>query len=227
MARTLHTQPLHCRAARRRRRPHAPRRADQVRTDCAQRRGLKASGLVPLSLHISAVVPLPELPRVRVRRPSEAGHRHPLKARDVRNVLRSLDDATLHGLRAVELMAALPSGRNGVFGAYHADGSGIVRLYPVPTPPWCLAIGADSPRLNRMRNAGAELRALGAERTLACWTDAALRRFMREVLLHEIGHHVFQWNAGKRRATVARQRDHEARADLLIRRWPLVDGVSE
>jgi hypothetical protein len=38
------------------------------------------------------------------------------------------------------------------------------------------------------------------------------------VLMHEVGHHLIQQYKGKRRARVARTRDHEAFADGFARR---------
>jgi hypothetical protein len=68
-----------------------------------------------------------------------------------------------------------------------------------------------------LREAGA-LVAIDPLAVTVSWPGETLRAFfLRFVLLHELGHHRLQHDAGKR-AQIARTRDHEARADLFARR---------
>jgi hypothetical protein len=58
--------------------------------------------------------------------------------------------------------------------------------------------------------------------TLVDWPADTLRRFiLEEVLLHELGHHALQHHKAKRRARIARTKDHEAfAARFAVRQRP-------
>ena len=63
----------------------------------------------------------------------------------------------------------------------------------------------------------------GGAHALVSWPGKTLRDFMLfDVLMHEIGHHLIQQYKGKRRARVARTRDHEAFAAHFARRCRLL-----
>lgn len=169
-------------------------------------------------------------PRILAQKPRR-GFFHPLSKRDILEALETIGPIALYGVRSIELAQA-PAGRPGAMpasGSYHVPGR--VVLYEQPLPPWRLRGTITPAAVKRLEEAGAvltQMPAVGA--TLVDWPGDTLHRFMlQEVLLHEIGHHVFQHHKGKRPVRTARTRDHEAvaarfaekqRAALAKRRGP-------
>jgi hypothetical protein len=197
MSRSLHTQKLELRAARRLARPDARRReaglllAGRVTAGPARERRLR----------IVAARPLP-------------GLIHPLHAAQLRELL---TPEQRYGLRLVRLRRDTGFSAAGlVFAEYVLPGE--IHLYPVPAPPWRLAfLPADADRAAFLRH-GATVTGDGLHVTVA-WTAEALSAFYAgEVLAHELGHHRLQHGRAKRYFACCRRADHERRAALHARR---------
>jgi hypothetical protein len=159
------------------------------------------------------------LPRVRVQRP-RAGYAHPAGRAEIVALLRFLGETCIYGLRAVELArapSAAPAGRL-LFGDLRVPGC--VRLYEQPLSPWSLPGQLAPAAAARLTRAGATVELVAAgQQTRVVWPGHTLRDFMLfDVLLHELGHHLLQQYTGKRRARIARTRDHEAFADAFAER---------
>jgi hypothetical protein len=149
--------------------------------------------------------------------PPRPGFHHPLGKRDLLEVLNSIGPIARYGLRSIEL-ARTPAGTASsalVLGRYCAPGR--IILFEQPFSPWRLN-GLSCTVLRRFECAGAivtSLSAVGA--TLVDWPEDTLRQFMlREIFLHEIGHHVLQYYKGKRSERIARTRDHESSANRFV-----------
>jgi hypothetical protein len=156
-----------------------------------------------------------------VQRP-RPGHLHPAGRADLERLLHFFGPRHYYGLRAVRLLRApaAPAGKL-LLGRLRVPGE--VLLYEQPAPPWVLTAPlapADAQRLLRAGAVVAEVHA--GTRWRVDWPGQTLRDFLLfDVFLHEVGHHVFQHETGKRTARVARTRDHEAFADAFARRCRL------
>src|SRR5436309_1572876 len=103
MSRTLHTQKLSLRAARRMARPFASRRADSARW--------AAQGGAGLTCEIG-------FPIIR-RSPPVAGCLHPLTPRDVRDLARILGPECFYGIKTIRMRSESVLGKDGlVFAEY-------------------------------------------------------------------------------------------------------------
>lgn len=232
MSRSRHTDPLALRARRRLAAPGEARGAGDPARRRAWGRALRELGVAPPESSASRAAGPARRLRIVVR-PAAPGLHHPAGRGDVRRVLEEVGPVGAYGLRSVELVAPprpAPAGRDRlVFGRLVAPGR--VLLFAQPVPPWRLAGRLAVADARRLERAGAVLHrhgALGA--TTVAWPGESLRRFMlHDVLLHEIGHHILQHNAGKRSGVIARTRDHESAAGRFVRRlrpsW-LDDGAS-
>jgi hypothetical protein len=191
MSRSLHTAPRPVRAARRAAAPFAPRRAGP---------GDPGGGR---SFH----------PQIRAAR-SRPGTVRPLGPADVRAVLARLGPAASYGLRAVELAA---QGEPLVFGRLLVPGR--ILLFDQPRPPWRVPGRLGGRTVERLEAAGALVEpSMGAD--VVDWPGGTLRAFyLAEVLLHELGHHRVQHEAGKRGARTRRRADHERAAAVHAARW--------
>jgi len=148
------------------------------------------------------------------------GRLHPASRRDVLRFLRLLDPDLLYGVREIALVRApAEAGAAGLFFGRFVS-TGRIELFEQPAPPWFVRGRLPAAETRRLLHAGASVRvdnALGT--TWIDWRPAALRKFfLREVLLHELGHHRLQHEKGKRPIRIARTRDHEAYATLIARR---------
>ena len=152
--------------------------------------------------------------RIIVHQPLPEFH-HPLDKQDILEFLRRLDAVPLYGLRCIELRH---SGSNPAcpFGRYCAPGR--ILLFAQPKAPWRFTGRLSDSFIHRASRAGAALTESSDNRTtIIDWPDDSLKNFMlREVLLHELGHHVLQQYKGKRSARIARTRDHEAFARRFV-----------
>jgi hypothetical protein len=159
------------------------------------------------------------LPRLRVQRP-RAGHAHPAARSEIIALLRCLGETCSYGLRAVELVRAPSVAPAGRLLLGHLRVPGRVRLYDQPLSPWCLPGQLAPAAAARLTRAGAIVELVaGGQQTRVAWPGDTLRDFMLfDVLLHEIGHHLLQQYTGKRRARIARTRDHEAFAEAFAQR---------
>ena len=200
MARTLQTEPRALLAARRVARPRASRAEDAVaaRLDLADA-ARKQTRAAPATVRITCAVPRP-------------GFVHPASRVDIKAVLAAAGAESTYGLRCVELCRASID-RPLRFARLMVPGR--IRLYEQPEPPWRLRGSLRGNAADRLRAAGARVHHdASVDATVVEWPGDALRRFMLlDVLLHELGHHVLQHHKGKRFATIARTRDHEAFAD--------------
>ncbi len=90
----------------------------------------------------------------------------------------------------------------------------------MPASPWRLPFLLADSDLAAFARHGAHCSVdTGLHRTIVEWLDDSLRDFcLVEVLAHELGHHLLQYNAGKRAAPIRRRFDHERFADLHGRR---------
>jgi len=107
---------------------------------------------------------------------------------------------------------------------------GRIELFEQPVPPWFVRGRLPTAETRRLLHAGASVRADNAlGTTWIDWQPAALRKFfLREVLMHELGHHRLQHDKGKRPTRIARTRDHEAYASAdstQARAVQVSDGV--
>ena len=138
-------------------------------------------------------------------------------------MLRFFGERCTYGLRSVELVrgGAEPPGGALLLGRLIIPGR--VVLYDQPPAPWTLPGRLAAAERARLRRAGAIVETAGAGvQTIIAWPRGTLRDFVLfDVLLHEIGHHLLQQYTGKRRARIARTRDHEAFADHFARRCRL------
>jgi hypothetical protein len=204
MSRSLHTQKLILRAARRLARPYSKRRSEAAYLtgrpgeDTAQRGPGKR-------LRIQTHKPLP-------------GTLHPLSAQDIRKRLEVLGPAAVYGLKSIRLRRESAFlGRSLVFAEYALSGD--IDLYAVPSPPWYLPFMlSPEDRIAFMRH-GARVRVDDRmQQTTVEWTLSSLKSFyLYEVLAHELGHHRLQYHKGKRKVLLCRRSDHEKRAELYSR----------
>jgi hypothetical protein len=200
MSRSLHTDPRAIRALRRLLDPRAPR-AERASSPEAR----------------------PTAPALRIRvtqSASRPGWLHAANRRDVMRYLRLLDPDLLYGVREVALLPAPALAKRAglVLGRYVSPGR--IELFEQPSPPWFVRGRLPAGETRRLEHAGASIRTDDVLQTTRIdWQLAALRKFfLREVLLHELGHHRLQHEKGKRPARIARTRDHEAYATRTARR---------
>jgi hypothetical protein len=146
--------------------------------------------------------------------PARPGFVHPADGAQVRRLLAFFGPRVLYGLRGVEMRQAVDHGRPGMLlAALTQPGQAV--LYEQPRPPWLFAGRLDEVSHQRLVRAGALVREAGGL-TRVAWTAEELRDFMLfDGLMHEIGHHIIENNAGDGGARVMRTADHEARADAF------------
>ncbi len=157
------------------------------------------------------------LPRLRVQDPRR-GCIHPATRTDVLALLEFFGAEVAYGLRSIELVRSRGDAVGGLLlGTLLVPGR--IVLYDQPPSPWLLPGRLPTQQLERLEAAGAEVERTGCGRTHVTWPGETLKEFMLlDVLLHEIGHHVLQHHKGKRRARIARTRDHEAYARAFAQR---------
>ena len=216
MARSLHTDPRAIRAVRRLLDPRAPRSAAGRRSKLGCE-PVDGPGFGLSCAQARAALPL----RVRVTEAAaRPGWLHAASRRDVLRFLRLLDPDLLYGVRTIALVQGpAEAGLAGmVFARYVSTGR--IDLFEQPVPPWFLRGRLPPAEVRRLVDAGASVRADDALGTTRIdWSLAGLRRFvLRDVLLHELGHHRLQHEKGKRPARIARTRDHEAYAMRIARK---------
>lgn len=203
MARSLHTQKLELRAARRLARPYSKRRTEAALL--SGRTGDRRS------------LPAPRPPIIAPKPP--VGTDHFLKPRDIRSFVGHLDPTALYGVKSIRLRSE-PAIRNEgiVFGEYAPKGE--IHLYALPRGEWRLPFVPALKDRAAFRRFGATVECdfeKGAARVV--WPVDGLKRYLLyEVLAHELGHHALQRRRGKFVRPVCRRREHEAYAELCARR---------
>ena len=212
ISRSLHTQQLAERAARRLLRPHSPRRVEAGFL-CGRKAVLQ-----PAPGGAERYTSSPRQPRIVTQKPLP-GFVLPLRPCDVRLFLTRLGPAAAYGLREVRLRRECLFGLRGVtFAEYILPGR--IDIYTVPASPWRLAFVPPPADLQTFRRYAARVDVNQAARQTTVWwePDGLTDFFLYEVLAHEIGHHVLQHHRGKRPVQVCRRAGHEACADLYARR---------
>ena len=215
MARSVHTDPIDIRAARRLATPHAARgindrhRLHRLARQ-AKRRGVQAGHSKPALARNAS--------RLRIiRHAPSAGYAHPAEPADIRRLLQRLPPRYQYKLHTIELRpspareapGALPLGRLLL--------PGRVILFAQPCSPWMLGGLLADAEQERLMRAGASVY---ADRrsclTVVTWPEGRLRDFMLyDVLLHELAHHALQVRHARPCAAAARRIDHEYCADRL------------
>jgi hypothetical protein len=214
MSRSLHTDPYALRAARRvvapyRRRPDEPRVA---------RRRARLSATLDTAAGAAKCSPggpggPPARVDVRVC-PPRPGFFHPAGVDDVTRLLAFFGPPAVYGLRRVELRQRVGDNRCGLLVA-GLKVPGMVVLFEQPPPPWMIAARLTVDSLQRLQRAGAHIQ-MTATQTRIDWPAQTLRDFvLLDGLMHEIGHHMLQHNAGKRVTQAMRTADHERCADAF------------
>jgi hypothetical protein len=146
--------------------------------------------------------------------PARPGFVHPADRVQVARLLAFFGPRALYGLRSVEMRHAVDHGRPGLLLAALRP-PGHVVLYEQPRPPWVFAGRLHAVSRQRLDRAGATVHETHGL-THVAWTDDTLRDFVLfDGLMHEIGHHIIDNDAGTRGARVMRSADHEARADAF------------
>lgn len=218
MSRSVHTRPRRVLSGRRVGAPYESRGRSDLSSIRALGRVMKEMGLpcgpAPWGPSLDNSLPLP---RLRVQDPGR-DRIHPATRADVVAVLEYFGAEATYGLRTIELARSRGDAIDGLLlGRLHVPGR--IVLYDQPTSPWLLPGRLPNQQMDRLETAGAEVEQTGCGRTWVTWPGETLKDFMLlDVLLHEIGHHVLQHYKGKRRARVARTRDHEASARAFAQR---------
>jgi hypothetical protein len=155
-----------------------------------------------------------------VERPARSGFFHPAGRREILALLRFFGGEFTYGLRSIELTPGGDADRDGRLLLGRLIAPGKIVLYAQREPPWTLAGVLPAADRLRLQRAGAIVHIAGeGVQTIVAWPRDTLRDFMLfDVLLHEVGHHLLQQCTGKRRARIARTKDHEAFADLFAQR---------
>jgi len=151
------------------------------------------------------------LPRVVARKPRR-GDVHPLTPAAIRQILAALPVEQLHGLRRIELRARVDDVGD-PFALYRREEQDIL-LYSLPPDEWWMS-SLDRACARELRRAGARI-VRHRHGVSIHFAGGGMDLFMRDVLAHEIGHHVR--NQVARYPRTARTADEEAVADLHARR---------
>jgi hypothetical protein len=157
-------------------------------------------------------------PRIVERKPRR-GDVHPLSPSAIRAFLRALPVEQLHGLRRVELRARVDD-VGAPFALYRREERDII-LYSLPPDEWWMS-SLDRQCARDLRRVGASIvrHRHGVSIHFGHFGhlgDGGMDVFLRDVLAHEIGHHVRNQTVA-RYPRVARTADEEAVADLHARR---------
>ncbi|HEY2743728.1 MAG TPA: hypothetical protein VGL86_03865 [Polyangia bacterium] len=153
----------------------------------------------------------PVLPRVVARKPRR-GDIHALSPAQIRAVLAALPVAQLRDLRRIELRARV-EGVGDPFALYRREERDIL-IYSLPPDEWWMS-SLDRALARELRRAGARI-VRHRHGVSVHFSGGDMTIFMRDVLAHEIGHHVR--NQIARYPRTARTADEEAVADLHARR---------
>jgi len=154
----------------------------------------------------------PAFPRVVERKPRR-GDVHALSPTAIRAFLRALPVVQLHGLRRIELRARVDD-VGAPFALYRREERDII-LYSLPPGEWWMS-SLDRECARDLKRVGATI-VRHRHGVSIHFSDGGLDDFMRDVLAHEIGHHVRNQTVASY-PRVARTADEEAVADLHARR---------
>ena len=218
MARSVHTDPIDIRAARRLAAPHAPRGLGDSRNWHRPGRGTTWHGA---SSHNPRQAPVRPTGRLRIVQHAPGdGHTHPAGYADIRQLMDTLPPRYWYKLPVIELRPAPPRRPRGALPLGRLLLPGRIVLYAQPHSPWLLAgLLADDERA-RLTRAGALLSVDWRScLTVVEWPGHSLHDFMLlDVLLHELAHHALQVRRARSIMPAARKGDHEAVAAGLGRR---------
>jgi hypothetical protein len=151
-------------------------------------------------------------PRIVERKPRR-GDVHPLSPAAIRAFLRALPAEQLHGLRRVELRARVDD-VGAPFAIYRREERDII-LYSLPPDEWWMT-SLDGGCARDLRRVGATV-VRHRHGVSIHFASMGMDLFLRDVLAHEIGHHVRNQTVA-RYPRVGRTADEEAVADLHARR---------
>ena len=154
----------------------------------------------------------PTFPRVVARKPRR-GDVHPLSPTAIRAFLRALPVEQLHGLVRIELRARVDDVGD-PFALYRREERDIL-VYSLPPDEWWMS-SLDPGCARELRRAGADI-VRHKHGVSIHFADGGLDEFMRDVLAHELGHHLRNQTVA-RYPRVGRTADEEAVADLHARR---------
>lgn len=154
----------------------------------------------------------PTFPRVVARKPRR-GDVHALSPTQIRAFLRALPGEQLHGLVRIELRARVDDVGD-PFALYRREERDIL-VYSLPPGEWWMT-SIDPACALELRRAGATI-VRHRHGVSIHFSDGGMDEFMRDVLAHEIGHHIRNQTVA-RYPRVARTADEEAVADLHARR---------
>ncbi len=215
MTRSMHTDPMDIRAARRLGDPYAARGLGDSRLVYRLARSARLrGGAVPANPHSH---PQQMAARIRIIYVAPgAGAIHPATPSEVRKFVDRLPPRYRYTLRSIELRPAPMRRPGGAVPLGRLFVPGRVILYAQPRPPWLLGGILTEPEQQRLRAAGAQVSVdYRSCLTVVNWTAPCLRDFMlRDVLLHELTHHLLQVRHGRSRTAAARTADHEAAASV-------------
>lgn len=217
MSRSKHTDPRAIRARRRLRNPFGRRDV----ADLSKRQRLRLTLLESddsVATNKNNEWHRASRPRIIWQQPRPGFH-HPLTEQDVVVLLETISSLSVYGLRSIEFVRVPASHEltSLVFGRYETPGR--ILLFEQAPAPWHFHAKLLTKDVDRFARHGAEVNTMQSGVTIVNWPINTLRRFMlEEVVLHELGHHVLQHHKGKRRARIARTKDHEAFASLFAAR---------
>jgi hypothetical protein len=212
MTRSVHTDPIDIRAARRLTGPHDRRSLGDSRV---WRRPARRTGLNGTVRRDGLPRPARSALTTRIIHyaPGE-GYAHPAGRDEVRRFLDQLPARYRYKLHAIELRPVPPAGSptSRPLGRLLPDGR--VILYAQPHSPWVLGGLLTDHEQTQLTQAGAEV---SMDRrsclTIVTWPADRLRDFMlQDVLLHELAHHLLQVRRAKSPIPATRASDHEAYA---------------
>ncbi len=216
MTRSVHTDPLDIRAARRLAAPDTARGIGARRLRHRTARRAKRKGEAHYESRRASVRPASRV-RIIESAPGD-GYSHPAGRAEVRRFLDQLPPRYRYKLHAIELRS-LPVGPRHARPLGRLLLPGRVILYAQSSSPWLLHGMPAKDEQARLRQAGAQV---SVDRrsclTVVTWPAHSLRDFMLEdVLLHELAHHLLQVSRAKPTVHIARVGDHEACAAALAR----------
>ena len=219
MSRSKHTDPKAITAERRLRWPRDGRGTGDLSRRDRLGRMLKELGIVyefdDGDRHEEKVKP-----RIIIRQP-KPGFLNPASKEDITRLLEFVGPEATYGLQRIEYVLA-PSMEATVFPPLgRLKVPGCIVLYQQPIPPWRLSGIISASDANYCRLAGAIIEInQEIEATVVDWPGDTLRNFfLFDVLLHEVGHHILQHYKGKRTKRIVRTRDHEAFAEVYVKRY--------
>jgi hypothetical protein len=218
MTRSVHTDPIDIRAARRLTSPHDRRSHGDSRM---WRRPTRRAELSRAIRRDGRPRPARSVVTTRIIRHAPGdGYAHPAGRADVRRFLDQLPARYRYKLHAIELRPVPPAGSPNARPLGRLLPDGRVILYAQPHSPWVLGGLLTDHEQTRLTQAGAEVSMdCRSCLTIVTWPADRLRNFMlQDVLLHELAHHLLQVRRVTRAIPTTRASDHEAYAIGMTQR---------